>query len=159
MTEKFNLNSLWYEQERKELLREFEAAHGRTHWHIRPHDLPRPKLSDVLRCARLAKAEPQIWEAAQEKALFTDEQRENREGVLLNLMGPFIDWFLLKNKLYIDYDDTAFVSIIATFREWAHPDFDGDDITALRRILKPFPEANYLVDDLAEDQSLQGEAS
>jgi len=146
-----DLETLWYERERQELLRTYEAVHGKTAGRIIPHNLPRPMLSEVLQCARLAKLEPQIWAAAQKEAFFTDKQFEDREGILLHLIGPFLSWYRLKNELY-DHDDYAFMRISPTLREWAHPDFDGDEVAALRRLLLP---SSY-IDDLLDDVSGRG---
>ena len=140
-----DLRSLWYERERQDLLRAYEAIHGKIDGRIVPHDRPLPKLSDVLRCARMAKVEPSIWEVAQREALFSEEQFNNRESVLYIPLTKFTDWFRLKNNLY-DFDSWAF-SFANTLREWAHPDFDGDEIAALRRLTFP----NKYIDDLADD--------
>ena len=156
MSESLNLESLWYERERQELLREYEAVHGSVDGRIVPHDLPRPKLSDVLRYARLAKAEPQIWEAAQREALFTDEQYERGEGILPKLISPFKQWFRLKNDLY-DFEDAAFGRIPLVLREWARPDFDGDEVASLRRLLsEPYFSKRY-IDDLKKGEAPQGD--
>lgn len=156
--EKLNLETLWYERERQGLLRAYEAIHGNTMGRIIPHDLPPPKLSDVLRCALLAKAELQIWAAAQREALFTDEQYENREGILPNLLNPFTRWFRLKNDLY-DYQSAAFARLNPTLREWARPDFDGDEVAALRRLLQSYPGEKIYLDDLGGDPSQRGDAA
>lgn len=156
--EKLNLETLWYERERQELLRAYEAVHGSIMGRSIPHDLPLPKLSDVLRCALLAKAEPQIWAAAQKEALFTDEQYENHEGILPNLIGPFTRWFRLKNDLY-DYENSAFARINPTLREWARHNFDGDEVAALRRLLQSYPGEKIYLDDLAGDPSQRGDAA
>ena len=149
---KLDLETLWYERERQELLRAYEAIHGKVDGRIMPHDLPRPKLSDVLRCARLAKAELQIWQAAQREAFFTDEQYEKREGILPNPLSPFREWFRLKNDLY-DYQSAPFARINPALREWARPDFDGDEVAALRRLLSESYFREPYIDDLAEDAS------
>ncbi len=153
-----NLETLWYERERQQLLRDYEAIHGSTAGRIIPHDLPRPKLSDVLRCARLAKAEPQIWEAAQREAFLTDEQYENNEGIILRLMSPFIDWFRLKSGLY-DHKSAPFHRINPALRVWARPDFDGNEVASLRLLLSEKYFSDQYVDDLAVDVPQQGGAA
>ena len=146
-----NLETLWYERERQELLRAYEAIHGKIDGRIIPHDLPRPKLSDVLRCAQLAKVEPEIWELAKKEAFFTDEQFEHREHMLWMFLRPFTDWFRLKNGLY-DHDDWAF-ALSSVLCEWTRPDFGGDEVATLRRLIFP----NRYVDDLANGASKQGD--
>jgi len=139
------LNSLWYERERQDLLRAYEAIHGKTDGRIVPHDRPLPKLSDVLRCARLAMAEPSILEVLEREAYFTEEQFNNRESILYIPLTKFTDWFRLKNGLY-DYDDWAF-SLGPTLREWAQRNLDSKEIAILRRLTLP----NKYIDDLAGD--------
>lgn len=150
--ERLDLNSLWYERERQELLRAYEEIHGSTDGRIIPHDRPLPKLSDVFRCLQLAKTEASIWEVAQREAFFTEDQFDNRESILYMPLGIFTDWFRLKNDLY-DHDDWAF-SFGPTLRELAHPSFDGDEVAVLRRLTFP----NRYIDDLAGDKSMQGSA-
>lgn len=158
MMENLRLDSLWYEWERQRLLREYEAVHASVNGRIIPHDLPRPKLSDVLRCARLAKAEPQIWNIAQKESLMSEEELhfEDDGGALLFLMSPFIAWFRLNNSLY-DHDDAAFVRIVPTLREWARPDFDGDEVTALRQFLSEKFFLKRYIDDLADETPSSGD--
>lgn len=143
--ERLELDLLWYERERQDLLRAYEAVHGKVDGRTVPHDRPLPMLSDVLRCAQMARGESSIWEVAEREAHFTEEQFNNRESILYITLYKFTDWFRLKNDLY-DHDDWAF-SFANTLREWARQDFDGDEVGVLRRLTF----SNKYIDDLTED--------
>ena len=151
-----NVYSTWYELERQELLRAYEAIQGSTQGRIIPHGRPLPKLSDVLRCAQLAKTEPVIWEWAQKEAFQTDEEFEEYGSSLFNILMPYTNWYRLKNGLY-DHDDCAFVRIDPTLRALARSEFDRDEVTALRYFLESYP-GKIFVDDLKDDASQQGDA-
>lgn len=151
MTAQPRLNTLWYERERQDLLRAYEMIHGKVSGRIIPHNRPLPNLSDVWRCAQLAKAESSIWEEAQRAALLTVEQFEGRGSYLGDIMSVFVEWYRLKNGLY-DLDNGAFCRIVPTLREWARPDFRGSALARLRYYIQSFPGI-AAIDDILDQEN------
>lgn len=140
----------WWETEYYEMLAEYQERTGDVGGRIISFDWPKPKLSDVLRCARLAKEQPEIWALAQEQAKIPIEEWDNDDNRMSNLIGPFEDWYIFKHGLQ-DQLPFAFASASLIFREWLQPDYDGDEIAAARRVLRP----SVYFDDLTEEGDVQ----
>ena len=140
----------WWQREYEELLRAHQKAHGNQtpmRFDVRLATLPKPKLSDILRCARIGKEQPGVWREAQAQAVLPDEVWDDDECRPRELLPFFAHWYRFKHGLE-GYLPDAFV-IDPIIRAWAHPDFDGDEVTAARKVLKGIPWRAY-VDDLAD---------
>ncbi len=142
-------NSRWWEAEYYEMLAAHQVKTGEkfriTRMDVILATWPKPKLSDVLRCAHLAKEQPEIWALAQEQAKIAIEDWDDDDNRMSNLIALFEGWFVFKNGLR-DHDTAAFASISLLLREWLQPGFDGDEVAVARRILRP----STYIDDLAD---------
>lgn len=140
----------WWQREYENLLRAHLIEHGKpepVRLDVRLATLPKPKLSDVLRCAQLAKEQPGVWEEARAQAMLPQQVWDDDERRPPELLPLFTHWYRYKHGLQ-DHLPDAFI-IDPVLREWAHPDFDGDEVAALRRILSTIPWKSY-VEDLAD---------
>lgn len=136
--------SKWWETEYYEMLAAHKSKTGEEP-RVIGMDWPKPKLSDILRCARLAREQPEIWALAQEQAQIPLEEWDDDDNRMSNLIGRFEKWFIYKNGLQ-DQLPFGFAAISLFFREWLQPDFDGDEVAAARNVLRP----SEYIDDLAE---------
>jgi hypothetical protein len=141
-----NKATRWWEQEYSKMLSEDQAKAGSSAGKLITDDWPKPKLSDIMRCAYLAKEQPEIWNLAQEQAKIPLNEWDNEDNRMSNLIGPFEKWFIYENGLQ-DHYPFAFSAISLFFREWLQPDFDGNEVEVARQILRP----RVYIDDLPED--------
>ncbi len=142
--------SRWWEREYYEMLAARKEREGDAMPRIISRDWPKPKLSDVLRCAHMAKEQPEIWELAQEEALIRLEDWDYNNNRMAHLMSSFHGWFRYKYG-FEGYYPGAFGAVGAIIREWAKPDFDGDEVALARSILHP----SEYIDDLQGKDSVQ----
>lgn len=137
----------WYQREYEEMLHERQRQPGYQPARNITSDWPKPKLSEVLECARLAKQQPEIWELAKEQAKIPPEDwHHDMDHLMPSMTGPFYKLFMYKNGLE-DHLPFAFMTIGRILREWTKSDFNGDEVAVVRAELRP-PE---YIDDLADN--------
>lgn len=120
-----------WQQEYNDFVRAEQKKRGGKSRIVKPTD-PKPKLSDLIRCAELAKGQPEIWDLAVEKAQKTPEQRDAEEDYHLGEMCDyFASWFRFKNGLR-DHLPDSFCYLHNVLLYWAEAGVGGDKIAIAR---------------------------
>lgn len=143
MTDEEKSELPWWQREYEELLKKYQEETGDYGGLPIDFDRPKPKLSDILRCAHLAKEQPEIWELAKEQALIPLEEWDDDDNRMSNVSWAFDKWFIFKNNLH-DQLPFAFGQFSLILREILQPGFDGNIANAARKVLYP----SWYIDDL-----------